>query len=160
MVNRKILSIKSSTSRPWSRKYSAIASAESAIRKRTPEGSFICPNTITVSFITPDSSISRYSWVPSRVLSPTPANTELPWCTVAIDRINSWIITVLPTPAPPKIPVLPPFVKGAIRSMTFKPVSNTSTRVDCSAKPGLDDGSDNIHLHEPHLSHQRVHQAH
>ena len=38
---------------------SAIARAVKAMRKRTPGGSFICPKTITVSFITPDSFISR-----------------------------------------------------------------------------------------------------
>ena len=38
-----MLSMKSSTSLPWSRKYSAIESAERATRKRTPEGSFIWP---------------------------------------------------------------------------------------------------------------------
>ncbi|MNC88714.1 hypothetical protein D3C83_45600 [compost metagenome] len=34
--------------------------------------------------------------------------------------------TVLPTPAPPKRPILPPFTNGAIRSMTLMPVSKTS----------------------------------
>src|SRR5258705_8693784 len=34
--------------------------------------------------------------------------------------------TVLPTPAPPNNPILPPFTNGAIRSMTLMPVSNTS----------------------------------
>ena len=87
MLKRKMLSMKSSTSRPWSRKYSAIVNPVRATRKRTPGGSFICPKTITVSFITPLSSISRYSWVPSRVRSPTPANTELPWWTVG-DRAD------------------------------------------------------------------------
>ena len=36
------------------------------------------------------------------------------------------MITVLPTPAPPKSPILPPFTNGAIRSMTLMPVSKTS----------------------------------
>ena len=45
-------------------------------------------------------------------------------------------MTVLPTPAPPKTPVLPPFVKGAIRSMTLIPVSKISTCVDCSSNDG------------------------
>ena len=43
----------------------------------------------------------------------------------AMLRISSVMITVLPTPAPPKMPILPPLVKGAIRSMTFMPVSKT-----------------------------------
>ena len=36
----------------------------------------------------------------------------------------------------PKMPVFPPFVKGAIKSTTLSPVSKTSTRVDCSANSG------------------------
>jgi hypothetical protein len=136
MVKRKMLSMKSNTSLPWSRKYSAMASAESATRRRTPEGSFIWPKTMTVSFITPDSIISRKSEVPSRVRSPTPAKTELPLWTRAMDEISSVMTTVLPTPAPPKIPVLPPLVKGAIRSMTLMPVSKICTPVVCSEKSG------------------------
>ena len=41
--------------------------------------------------------------------------------------ISSWISTVLPTPAPPKRPILPPRTYGAIRSMTLMPVSKIST---------------------------------
>ncbi len=40
--------------------------------------------------------------------------------------ISSWISTVLPTPAPPKRPTLPPLTYGAIRSMTLIPVSKIS----------------------------------
>src|SRR5437870_7433365 len=48
-VNRKMLSTNSSTSLcSTSRKYSAIVSAESATRSRTPGGSSICPNTRAV----------------------------------------------------------------------------------------------------------------
>src|SRR3977135_296451 len=36
------------------------------------------------------------------------------------------MMTVFPTPAPPNRPIFPPFTKGAIRSMTLIPVSNTS----------------------------------
>ena len=36
------------------------------------------------------------------------------------------MMTVLPTPAPPKTPTLPPLANGAMRSMTLMPVSNTS----------------------------------
>ncbi len=53
-----------------------MVSPVSATRRRTPAGSFIWPNTITRFSITPASFISRYSCVPSRVRSPTPANTE------------------------------------------------------------------------------------
>src|SRR2546428_1308914 len=36
------------------------------------------------------------------------------------------MITVFPTPAPPNKPIFPPLTKGAIRSITLIPVSNTS----------------------------------
>ena len=80
-VNRKMLSTNSSTSLcSTSRKYSAIVSADSATRSRTPGGSSICPNTRAVFSITPDSVISRNRSLPSRVRSPTPAKTETPPC--------------------------------------------------------------------------------
>ncbi len=63
--------------------------------------------------------------MPSRVRSPTPQKTDLPpwpFCTLLI---SSMMTTVLPTPAPPKRPILPPFTNGAIRSMTLMPVSKT-----------------------------------
>ena len=50
--------------------------------------------------------------------------------------INSITVTVLPTPAPPNRPTLPPFAKGQRRSITLIPVSNTSASVDCSSKAG------------------------
>ena len=46
------------------------------------------------------------------------------------------MMTVLPTPAPPKMPILPPFLNGQIRSMTLIPVSKTSTSVVCSSNGG------------------------
>ena len=78
-VNRKMLSMKSSTS--WfctSRKYSAMVSAVRATRRRVPGGSSIWPNTSAVLARTPDSVISRNRSLPSRVRSPTPANTDTP----------------------------------------------------------------------------------
>jgi hypothetical protein len=36
------------------------------------------------------------------------------------------MMTVLPTPAPPKTPILPPFANGQTRSMTLMPVSKIS----------------------------------
>ena len=70
--------MKSSTSRPSSRKYSAIVTPVSPTRIRAPGGSFICPKTITVESMTPDSCISRIKSLPSRLRSPTPAKTEYP----------------------------------------------------------------------------------
>jgi hypothetical protein len=46
------------------------------------------------------------------------------------------MITVFPTPAPPKIPTFPPFVNGAIRSITLIPVSSISGVVACSDSGG------------------------
>ena len=43
--------------------------------------------------------------------------------------MSSWMSTVLPTPAPPKSPILPPREYGWIRSMTLIPVSSTSMDV-------------------------------
>ena len=43
---------------------------------------------ISASLITPDSFISSYKSLPSRVRSPTPANTETPPCAFAILLLN------------------------------------------------------------------------
>jgi hypothetical protein len=56
--------------------------------------------------MTPDSVISRNRSFPSRVRSPTPANTDTPPCCSAWRRIISWMMTVLPTPAPAEHPDL------------------------------------------------------
>ena len=78
-VNRKMLSMNNRTSWFWtSRKYSAMVSAVSATRRRVPGGSSIWPNTRAVSFRTSASSISWMRSLPSRVRSPTPANTDVP----------------------------------------------------------------------------------
>src|SRR5581483_5259214 len=73
----------------------------------------------------------------SGVIKPgDPEKTEKPPCCLATLLISSMITTVLPTPAPPNSPILPPFKNGWIRSMTFTPVSNISAVVDCSSKAG------------------------
>ena len=61
-----------------SRKYSAMVSAARPTRSRVPGGSSIWPKTSAVSLMTPDSVISTNRSLPSRVRSPTPANTETP----------------------------------------------------------------------------------
>ncbi len=99
----------SSTSWPSSRKCSAIVSPDSATRMRAPGGSFICPKTSIVLSSTPDSFISSHRSLPSRERSPTPQNADSPPCSLARLWISSWISTVLPTPAPPNSPTLPPF---------------------------------------------------
>ena len=98
--------------------------ADRATRRRTPGGSSIWPNTRAALESTPDSPISRRRSVPSRVRSPTPANTDTPPWLVATRLIISVMSTVLPTPAPPNRPILPPCRYGVSRSMTFTPVSN------------------------------------
>ena len=87
-------------------------------------GSSIWPKTSAVFSITPDSVISMKRSLPSRVRSPTPAKTETPPCCSAWRRIISWMITVLPTPAPPNMPILPPCTYGSSRSITLMPVSS------------------------------------
>ena len=112
-TKRKMLSMKSSTSWPASsRKYSAIVRPLRPTRRRAPGGSFICPYTSAVLSMTPLSFISSQRSLPSRVRSPTPANTDRPPCSWAMLLISSWMSTVLPTPAPPKRPTLPPFTYG------------------------------------------------
>ena len=139
-----MLSTNNSVSLPVvSRKYSAIVRADRATRRRAPGGSFICPNTIVVCSITLRpvspifaSCISNQRSVPSRVRSPTPANTEYPPCALAIRAINSVRITVLPSPAPPNRPALPPRTNGVSRSITLIPVSNSSVLVESSLMGG------------------------
>ena len=50
--------------------------------------------------------------------------------------MSSWISTVLPTPAPPKSPTLPPLMYGAIRSTHLRPVSKISIFGERSRKAG------------------------
>ena len=81
---------------------------DSATRMRAPGGSFIWPKTSIVFSSTPDSFISSHRSLPSRERSPTPQNADRPPCSSARLWISSWMITVLPTPAPPNNPTLPP----------------------------------------------------
>jgi hypothetical protein len=74
--------------------------------------------------------------LPSRVRSPTPANTERPLCWYAMLRISSCTITVLPVPAPPNSPIFEPLAKVQIKSMTLIPVSRISTLACCSDTGG------------------------
>ena len=46
------------------------------------------------------------------------------------------MLTVLPTPAPPNKPTLPPFANGHIRSITLMPVSSSSIEGDKSLNAG------------------------
>src|SRR3974390_779105 len=61
---------------------------------------------------TPDSCISSQRSLPSRVRSPTPANTEKPPCCLATLLMSSMMTTVLPTPAAPNRPLFPPLREG------------------------------------------------
>src|SRR6266571_952160 len=136
-VKRKMLSMNRRTSCPSkSRKYSASVRPVRPTRRRAPGGSVIWPYTKAVLLITPDSFISSQRSFPSRVRSPTPAKTDTPPCFSATLWISSWMRTVLPTPAPPNSPVLPPFRYGSRRSMTLMPVSNICISVFCSSNEG------------------------
>ena len=117
-----------------SRKYSAMVSADSATRIRVPGGSSIWPNTSAVSLSTSASASSTQRSLPSRVRSPTPANTEVPPKLRAMRLIISWMSTVLPTPAPPNRPILPPRTYGVSRSTTLRPVSSISVRGSSSVE--------------------------
>ena len=75
---------------------------------RAPGGSFIWPKTSIVLSMTPDSFISSHRSLPSRERSPTPQKADRPPCSWARLLISSWMSTVLPTPAPPNRPILPP----------------------------------------------------
>src|SRR5689334_18980359 len=50
--------------------------------------------------------------------------------------MSSIMLTVLPTPAPPNRPILPPFANGQIRSITLIPVSSSSVDGDSSSNAG------------------------
>ena len=50
--------------------------------------------------------------------------------------MSSSIVTVLPTPAPPNRPILPPLANGQMRSTTLMPVSRSSTDGESSSNLG------------------------
>ena len=50
--------------------------------------------------------------------------------------ISSIMFTVLPTPAPPNRPTLPPLANGQTRSITLMPVSSSSCEGDSSSYAG------------------------
>ena len=50
--------------------------------------------------------------------------------------MSSIIVTVLPTPAPPNRPTLPPLANGQQRSITLMPVSSSSCDGDSSSNVG------------------------
>mmetsp|Transcript_29261 Transcript_29261/g.93797 ORF Transcript_29261/g.93797 Transcript_29261/m.93797 type:complete len:206 (-) Transcript_29261:160-777(-) len=55
---------------------------------------------------------------------------------MAMLLMSSMMTTVLPTPAPPKRPILPPLAYGARRSTTLMPVTRISADLPCSVKVG------------------------
>src|SRR5579863_2276390 len=50
--------------------------------------------------------------------------------------MSSSMLTALPTPAPPKSPILPPLANGTSRSMTLMPVTSRSWPPVCSSNDG------------------------
>ena len=140
-----MLSTNSSVSAPVSsRKYSAIVSADRATRRRAPGGSFIWPNTMH-GLVDDAACRCRRSWLPAfpaRGRSPrgcarrrrrTPSSRRASW---RCGRSAPVRMTVLPRPAPPNRPALPPRTNGVSRSMTLMPVSNSSVLGDSSANCG------------------------
>src|ERR1700730_14080617 len=112
-TKRKMLSTNSSTS--WlatSLKYSAMVRAARPTRSRTPGGSSIWPYTRAQRSMTPDSCISSHRSLPSRVRSPTPANTDTPPCSLATRVIISRMNTVFPHPVPAEQADLAPLDVG------------------------------------------------
>ncbi|KKU79367.1 MAG: hypothetical protein UY06_C0024G0003 [Candidatus Amesbacteria bacterium GW2011_GWA2_47_70] len=128
-ANLNTLSIKNSTSFfDSSRKCSAMVTPASPVKYLTAAFSPIGPKTNDTAGKMPLTfSSSCNSW-PSLVRSPTPANTDtllsfLPRVTT-LCRI-SVKSKVLPTPAPPNSPILPPRTSGENKSMALIPVSHT-----------------------------------
>ena len=56
----------------------------------------------------------------------TVTNTDKPLCALAMLLMSSIMLTVLPTPAPPNRPTLPPLANGHTKSITLIPVSSKS----------------------------------
>ena len=112
-----------------SRKYSAMVSADRATRRRTPGGSSIWPNTRAALSRTERCRPSRLAHLDQEVGALTgplahPGEHRHATVWVATRLIISVMSTVLPTPAPPNRPILPPWRYGVSRSMTLMPVAN------------------------------------
>jgi hypothetical protein len=107
-VKRKMLSTKNEHVLPWSRKYSATVRPASATRARAPGGSFIWPYT-SATFV----ENARLLDLEIEVVAFTGALAdagEHRVSAVALGDVVDQLLneTVLPTPAPPKRPILPP----------------------------------------------------
>ena len=116
--------MKSSTSWPsTSRKYSAMVRPDRPTRSRAPGGSFICPYTSATEL--EDARLLELEVEIVAFAGPLAHAAEDRPAAVALLHVVDELLmtTVLPTPAPPKRPILPPFTNGAIRSMTLMPVS-------------------------------------
>ncbi len=132
MASRVTESITSRTLAPWSRKYSATASATKQARTRMGAGlSEVATTTTDLRMPSGPSSCSRNART-SRLRSPISAITltsaEL-WRDIAPSSV------LLPTPLPPKMPILWPRPQGSRPSMARIPV--TSGSVMCSRSSGF-----------------------
>src|SRR6185503_15890919 len=81
--------------------------------------------------------------LPSRERSPTPQNADRPPCSWARLLISSWMRTVLPTPAPPNRPTLPPLAvdgPALLRVHVAGLVDRIAEQVEDAAQRGLADG--------------------
>ena len=140
-----MLSTNSSVSAPVeSRNHSAIVRADRATRRRAPGGSFIWPKTMAVCAMTDSAGVADLGLLhfePEVValagpLADAGEDRVAAVLALAMRAISSVRMTVLPRPAPPNRPALPPRTSGVSRSMTLMPVSNTSVLGDSSANGG------------------------
>src|SRR5690606_34640283 len=86
--------------------------------------------------LSPRLSFCLYGHAAYRDLYSFPTRRSSDLCALAMLLISSIMLTVLPTPAPPNRPTLPPLANGHIRSMTLMPVSSSSVAGDWSSYDG------------------------
>ena len=141
-MKRKMLSMNSSVSAPVvSRNYSAMVRADRATRKRAPGGSFIWPKTMHGLLDDAAAGVADLGFLhfqPEVVAFAGPladAGEHRVTAVLAGDAGDQFVrMTVLPRPAPPNRPALPPRTNGVSRSMTLMPVSNSSVLGDRSVE--------------------------
>ena len=112
------------STRPWSGRSARRAGGCPAARSsgRTPSPPWILDRHVDESV---PASRGR-SRCPRGYARPRRRTPTGPRARLAMLLISSIMLTVLPTPAPPNRPTLPPLANGHIRSMTLMPVSSSS----------------------------------
>jgi hypothetical protein len=113
----------------------------SATRRRLPGGSFIWPYTIATFDFSELLDVDDAGFLHLVVevvafagtLTHAGEHRQAAVLALAMLLISSIMLTVLPTPAPPNRPTLPPLANGHIRSITLMPVSSRSVAEDWSS---------------------------